>query len=224
MVKLTFEDFQQEALRIIAKRKNSWTLSTVSWEDVSQILLTRIWKKFHLYDQTRRFENWANTLISSAMKNLLRDNCYKFQRPCLNCAYNLGGDSCGFTKNNTQCKFCPLYANWEKKKKNLFNIKATVAIEHHSQTVNNIQSDFLDIDKAKKIIDKKILENLDSSMEEKMYNLMFIKNLPFDKVDEMMKIQNKSLKNKVEYVCAEDFKKKVVALAKLVIRQEGLAT
>ncbi len=216
MPKLIFEDFQDEAISIVAKRKGSWTLDTVPWEDVEQILLTRLWLKFKLYDQSLKFENWANRTISNALKNLLRDNCYKFQRPCLKCAYNVGGDGCSFTSNNQQCAQCPLYAGWAAKKQNLFNIKSAFSIENHIQTIGNMQCDFVDVDSAKKIIDKQVLANLDTAKERKLYRVFYVKKIEERETEDFL--QKESITE--EFI--EEFKKKVVDLARLVIRRENL--
>ncbi len=217
MAKLIFEDFQDEAIRIIAKRKNSWTLSSVAWEDVEQILLIRLFMKFYLYDQTQRFENWANRTVSNTIKNLLRDNCYKFQRPCLKCAFNHGNESCGYTSNNIQCNKCPLYADWEKKKKSLFNIKSAVSIENHVQTVGNIPSDFIDIESAKQIIDKQVLEALDTQKERQLYRLFYIKKVEEPQIQKILE------KQKITEAYLADFQKKTMALARLIIAREDLA-
>ncbi len=216
MQKLIFEDFQDEAIRIVAKRKGSWTLDTVPWEDVEQILLTRLWLKFKLYDQSLKFENWANRTVSNALKNLLRDNCYKFQRPCLKCAYNVGGDGCSFTKNQQQCSQCPLYANWASKKQNLFNIKSAYSIENHVQTIGNMQCDFVDVDSAKVIIHKQVLANLDSNKERRLYKLFYV-NI----VDEK-ELQDYLSQEEMNEEAVEEFKKKVLSLARLVIQRENL--
>lgn len=221
--KKTFECYQDEAIKIINKRKNGWVLSTLDWEDVAQHFLTRLWKKFHLYDQSKPFENWANTTISNAKKNLLRDNCYKFQRPCLGCACNLPGSRCKFTASQEQCNECPIFAKWEKKKKSLLDIKAAVSIENHIQTISNIQSDFIDIEHAKNIIDNKILEKLESHLEKRMYKLLFIKNKSSEDVGKILKLNKQSHSDVLGYSQIVTFKKKAVDLAKIVIHEEGLA-
>ncbi len=216
--KQPFEFYQLEAIRIIDKRKNGWVLTTFPWEDVKQILLIRLFKKFHLYDQNRPFENWANFTISNAIKNLLRDNCYKFQRPCLKCVFNVGDRCCSFTKSGGQDVSCPLYSEWNRKRGDLFNIQVPVAIENHTQAVSNIQSDFVDIDGAKKIIDNKILEKLEDYTEKKMYKLLFLNHKTNQEVSEILKLKNNSYESVITI-----FKKKVIQLAKLVIEEEDLA-
>ncbi len=218
--KQPFEFYQVEAIQIIDKRRAKWVLTTLPWEDVRQLLLTRLWKKFHLYDQNRPFENWANFTISNAIKNLLRDNCYKFQRPCLKCVFNQGDKTCRFTASKNQDISCPLYAEWYKKKSDLFNIKVPVAIDNHIQAVSNIQSDFIDIASAKNIIDSKILNKLEAFIEKRMYKLLFVQNKSPEEVGAILKLKNHTTSGLLEI---NNFKKKVVEMAKVVIKEEDLA-
>ncbi len=61
----------------ISKRKNKWTLTSISWmdfDDISQILKIHIFKKWHLYDQNKPLSPWLNRIISNQLKNLIRNN------------------------------------------------------------------------------------------------------------------------------------------------------
>lgn len=174
----------------INKRRRRWTLTTMAWEDCSQLLLIRVWQKYHLFDpQKGPFEHWLNRLLSHTMTNILRDSYLRYSRPCVRdggCVFNLGDGNCGYTNNGLQCELCPLYATWQKKKEPEFNIKASVALEHHTQEVNNIQSDFLDIEGAKEMIDIKMLSRL-NPWERRVYRLLYIDNLTPAQASEKLK-------------------------------------
>jgi hypothetical protein len=163
----------------IGKRRSSWTLSTLEWDDARQLILIRAWQKYSLYDPARApFEHWLNRLITNAMNNLLRDHLYKTARPCIKgCVFNDGGTLCSWTANGTQCDECPLYARWMDKKGDQFNVGSPISIENYYQDVKNTQCTFLDIEGKKKIVDKKVLAALDSGRERKMYRLLYIKHL-----------------------------------------------
>lgn len=224
-----FEARVPELRVIVAKRKNSWTVSTIEWADVEMILLTRLWQKFHLYDANKGpLENWANKLISRAISSLLRDHIFKFQRPCIAsgpyggmCAFNEGGDRCGFTSNGKQCKLCPLYLKWQKKKEALYNIKASLPIDYHVQEVHNLQEDFLDIDSAKAIIDEKILEQLDKH-EAKIYILLFVEHKSIEEVSKIMKYRRQGTNKVGGYQVLKKLCIKFKDMAKEIIQRENL--
>lgn len=212
---------------IVNKRKNSWTLSTLAWEDVESILITRIWQKLPLYQPEQPFENWANRLISRAISNLLRDNCYKHARPCITanpaggiCAFNEGGDRCGFTASGKQCAECPLYAKWQRKKEAAHNINSSLPLEHHDMEVQNIQEDFLNYEGAKQIIDERILAQLNPH-DAKVYRLLFIEHLSMEEVSKIMKYktQNNSKVGQVLRKLVTKFR----VLAKEIVNSEDLA-
>ena len=129
-----FEDCINDINSEIFKRKNKWNLTAINWmdfSDVSQILRIHIYKKWHLYDPQKPLAPWINRIISNQIKNLIRNNYSNFTRPCLKCAAAESEDGCSIYSK--QCNACPLYANWEKSKKNAHNTKLTVSIENHSQ-------------------------------------------------------------------------------------------
>ena len=221
--KLTFESEIVEIRKLISNRKAEWRLSTLDWEDVEQMLLTRVWQKFHTYDPTKgKLDCWVNRLISNFIKNLLRDNLTKFSRPCtLGCVFNLGNGACSFTKSKIQCAECPMYANWQKKKESQFNIKASLPLENHSQEVNNQPGDFLDIDYAKKVIDQKIKEKL-TDREKKIYTMLYVDFMTAQQVSEKLKYKDKMYATE-SYAKILEFQKKIIKLSTQVIREEDLA-
>jgi hypothetical protein len=117
MSKPSFEEMIPAVLVEINKRKSGWSLSSISFEDVSQMLLIRAFNKYHTYiPEKGEFSHWVNRLISNALNNILRDNLQKFSRPCIQgCQFNLGDSHCSYTKSGQQCSECPLYRKWKKK-------------------------------------------------------------------------------------------------------------
>lgn len=183
---------------IVGRRRPSWTLSTLPWEDVESILITRIYQKLHLYDPARPFDNWANRLISRALSSLLRDMLYKHEKPCVtasayggDCIYNLGGDRCGFTASGIQCSQCPLYAKWAAKKEMARNLNASLSLESHAQEVQNMQEDFIDIAAAKVVIDAAIIAQLNPH-EAKVYRLLFIEHKTPEEVSKRLRYKTKN--------------------------------
>lgn len=221
-----FKELLPEIRIIVARRRTSWTLSTMAWEDVESILITRIYQKLPLYDPTKRFENWANRLISNEMSNILRNKLYKHERPCLTanpyggeCAFNLGGDRCKFTPSGLQCKECPLYAKWAAKKEVAHNLNSSLPLESHIQEVQNIQSDFVDYEAAKKVMDERIMKKLNPH-EAQIYKLLYIDHLSMEQVSKRLKYKahTNSQVNQVLRKMVVRFKQ----IAKEIIEEEGL--
>ena len=102
----------------IRKRRNKWSLTALAWmdyDDVSQIIRIHIYKKWHMYDPGKPLAPWLNRIISNQIKNLIRNHYGNYSRPCLKCAASEGEDLCEIYLK--QCSDCPLYAEWEKNKK-----------------------------------------------------------------------------------------------------------
>ncbi len=183
---------------IVSKRKGSWTLSTLAWEDVESILMTRIWQQLPMYDVARPFDNWANRLISNTLSNLLRDRIYRFERPCItanpaggSCVFNEGGDRCGFTESGKQCAECPLYAKWQKKKEFAHNLQSSLPLESHAQEVHSPHNQFFDVAAAKPLIDQKVMSQLNHH-DAKVYRMLFIDHMSMEDVSKKMKYKTQS--------------------------------
>jgi len=227
--KLSFEDRIDFIQFQIGKRKNGWTLSTLEWEDVSQIILTRVWQKYHTFNPEKgKFEHWLNRLISHALVNLLRDNLYKYVRPCISsgpsggsCVKNTGGDGCSWTKSKTQCAECPLYAKWQKKKETKYNIKATVSIENHDQETNNIISDSIDIAESKKVIDEQMKVRL-NHFEWSIYEMLYIENYTEDEVGKKLKYKKSKNSKTHGYQVIRGLKNKFISITKEIIEEHAL--
>lgn len=193
---LVFEEHVVFIRKQIDNRRRNWTLTTLPWEDVHQIILIRVWQKWDRFDREKGpFDRWLNRLITNALKNILRDHLFRWQRPCIRdggCVYNLGGNSCYYTgkllgKSGLQCEECPTYAKWKAKKEPEYNIKSSLALEQHAQEVNNMPADSLDVARAKEIIDEKMMRRL-RPWEKRIYKLLYVRNLsPLEASEELKK-------------------------------------
>jgi hypothetical protein len=171
----TFEELYPVILIEINKRKYKWTLTSLShigWEDVAQIILIHVWKKWHLYDQKRPIKPWLSVVIASQIKNLIRNVYGNYSRPCLRCDAAEGESGCKIYK--TQCLNCPLYAEWHKRKLPAHNIKIPVSIENHPNETSELQAESPDLSNQVHKIHIKMKELLKPS-EYKVYEGLFIK-------------------------------------------------
>jgi RNA polymerase sigma factor (sigma-70 family) len=162
----------------ISKKRFKWNLTSLAWldfEDVSQILRFHIFKKWHLYNQSKNLRPWIRTIISNQIKNLIRNNYTNFIKPCSKCEAARGEDDCEIYEK--QCSACPLYKNWEKNKKAGFSAKMPVPLENYKQEAYYIEnSQSLDIERSASILHKKMEEVL-KPHEWKIYQCLYIKHM-----------------------------------------------
>lgn len=161
----------------IRKRKNKWNLSSLSWidfDDVSQIIRIHIYKKWHLYNPKKPLAPWVNRIISNQMRNLVRNNYLNFIKPCAQCSEAEGQEGC--RKFGKQCSDCPLYKEWEKSKKQAFNLKMPVSFETLENNKQTSYEDNIDIDLFKHNLDQRMKKIL-KPLEWRLYDMLYIKKM-----------------------------------------------
>lgn len=173
--KLRYEECVGIINHEIEKRRGKWRLTAVQWmdyDDISQILRLHIYKKFHMWDQSRAIEPWLNVLIGNQISNLLRNNYGNYSRPCLKCSANDGGDLCALY--GTQCSNCPLYAKWMRTKKRAYDSKLPLPLENHIQEVHEKPN--MDFDIAKGTINLKTrMKQVLKPVEYRVYDYLYVK-------------------------------------------------
>lgn len=212
----------------INKRKSKWNFVLIEWEDAAQIIRIRVYNKYHTYDPEKgAFSPWVNRLITRCIANIRRDNYTKFARPCVAgtgrpaCKHNLGGEDCAMTQSGKQCSECPLYKVWCSKKQNHYNIKSPLALENHTQEVESIQADFIDIAGAKQSIDLHIRAKL-KPLEYKIYKMLYIDGMTDEQVASALGYKPLERNGRNRYKQLQNIKKNIIAKAKEVIDEEDL--
>jgi RNA polymerase sigma factor (sigma-70 family) len=212
--KSSFEENIHTINSEIIKRRAKWNLTAINWmdfSDVSQILRIHIYKKWHLYDYKKPLAPWVNRIISNQIKNLIRNNYSNFTRPCLKCAASETEDGCSIY--GKQCNNCPLYANWEKSKKNAHDTKLTVSIENHTQEINSIPNENLDMEISAKNIHKKMEKTL-KPIEWRVYKYLYIDGKDEEQTAKLMGYRT-SEKNRVAgYKQIKNIKKIIILKVK----------
>ena len=172
----TFEENYQEILDVVKKYHTKWRLDILHWmdyEDVSAEVVAHIWKKWHLYDQTRPLGGWVAQVCHNQIRNKLRNHYTNYARPCIKCPHNLEGNHCAATTNHEQCSECPLYAKWTESKKNGYDIKMPLELENHAAEVNNMPSDEVDYDFAIEKLTVELNKHLDAKTLRAYFMLNF---------------------------------------------------
>lgn len=219
----TFESLIPSIEAQIEKRKGSWRLTSLAWEDVRQMILTKVFFKYHTFDPAKgKFSHWLSRLITHAKINILRDSHSKFSRPCVTgCIFNTGGNSCSQTNSGIQCAECPIYKLWEKRKLNHYRVQQTLPLENHAQEVNSIQGDFLDIEGSKVIIDERMKDKLEEH-EYTIYRMIYIEGKTEKEVGKLLGYRKTGAKTYEGYQMLLKLRKHIVAMAREIIEEQDL--
>lgn len=228
--KIRFEDRYDIIEAQVEKRKGKWFLkaiSWISWDDVSQIIKTHVYNKWHLWDQKRPLEPWLNRIISNQIKNILRNYYSNFIRPCNQCPFNTSGaidniseeNYCSWTKTGRQDGSCPLYAKWEKTKKSSFAINMAGNIEDSTALVK--QEKPFDIDDANNKLNVLMKKHL-SEKHYLIYDMIYIKNLDINKAAEKLGYKSNEKGRKAGYKQIKNFEKMFKDLAKRLIKDNDI--
>ena len=180
----SFEDKLAEIEAALEKKRSKWDLDavpSVDYDDIKQIIMTHIYKKWHLWDQTKAIEPWLSGVVSNQFKNLLRNHYGNYARPCLRCPFNMGGNSCEKTASGIQDNSCLDYKDWERRKKPAYDIKLAVTIENHTNEIQEKRDDFLDIEEATEKISKELKPEL-TPKQYQAFRMLFIENHTEEKV------------------------------------------
>ena len=222
--KKTFEQYLPEIQLNIHKRRGSWTIPSLEWEDVSQILILKLFNKFDKYTPEKGpFEHWMNKLISNTLANLIRDNFAKYSKPCNSgCVFYEGNDDCAYTKSHKQCIECPLYKKWTRKKQQQYNMVTSVSLEDHSNETYQVENDLTNFEMSKHIIEDRLKEHL-SEKEWKVYVLMFIDHKPLEFIGKKMGYSLLASSHIPGYQELLRLKRKFIDLSREIILDEGLA-
>lgn len=218
---LNFEDCIDEINIEIIKRKNKWNLTALAWmdfDDVSQILRIHIFKKWHLYDQTKKLTPWINRIISNQIKNLIRNNYGNYVRPCVKCAAAEGEDLCAIYKK--QSVSCPLFKNWYKNKKSAYDTKLPIALENHSQEAFSVHNQFsFDMETASNKLHKKMKTILKAN-EWLVYRYLYVDHLTEEQAAKKMGYKTTEKNRSPGYKQIKNLKKSIITKVKKCISND----
>lgn len=173
---MTFEENAEAIIKEIEKRRGKWRLESIKhldFDDVKQEIFIHIWSKWEQYDPEKPLLNWVNRVITHQMINKIRNHYGIFARPCISCDMNQGGDSCSYTKSKVQCSECPLYREWEKKKKSAYEIALAKELDYHPSEYSYDQDDEIDYIGFLERNELKIKEEINPTAH-KIYRYIFI--------------------------------------------------
>ncbi len=217
--KLKFEDCIESIDAEINKRRGRWNLTALSWmdfDDVSQIIRVHIFKKWHLYDQSKSLAPWINTLISNQIKNLIRNNYGNYCRPCLKCAAAESDSLCYIY--GTQCCACPLFAQWEKTKKAAYLTKLPTPLESVEHEMENIELSDFDFDTVLKRLNSKLKVVLKPN-EWVVYENLYLNNKSEQEVAKILGYKTSEKNRSPGYKQIKNIKKSIIDKAKEIVAE-----
>ena len=216
---LSFEESIHLIDEEIKKRRNKWSLTALAWmdyEDVSQIIRIHIYKKWHMYDSSKPLAPWLNRIISNQIKNLIRNHYGNYSRPCLRCAAAEGENLCEIYQK--QCSDCPLYSDWEKNKKNAYDIKIPLPIENHQHETKSLVENNFDVERNAEKLHKE-MEKILKPLEWKMYCYLYIENKSEKEVAKLMGYRTSEKNRSPGYKQIKNIKKSIITKAKKVLKK-----
>ena len=216
--KRTFEECFDEINKVIESRRHRWMLTAITymnWEDVAQHLRLHIWKKFHLYNQSRPLHSWLSAVINNQMINLIRNNYGNFKRPCIECPFYQGENLC--EKFGEVSAKCPEYKTWTFGKKQKHDINLPVPIENHQNEVFDIKHHEIDIDKIGVQIHDKMRKIL-KPLHWFVYNNLFILHKSEEDVGKLLNFKSKEKDRAPGYKQVSNLKRDIIIKVKELIK------
>lgn len=205
----TYEECYPIIDSVISKFSKKWRLSAINWfdfEDVAQVVKLHIFKKWHMWDQTRPLEPWVARITSHQIKNIVRNNYTNYVKPCMTCPHNLGDNLCSLNNSGEQDQSCALYAKWTKHKRQGYGVKMPLAIEHHQQEINNHTDTKIDYPSSIEKINELLKQEI-SEQYYKVYLMIFFEHASDEDVARFMGFKSNEKNRKDGYKQIKNIKK-----------------
>ena len=222
--KKSFEDYYEIIEKEVEKRRIKWTLSSISWidyDDVKSIIITHIYKKWHLYNQDLPIKNWLSSLIRNQTSNLVRNYYSNSTRPCLNCRAYQNENECRIY-NTCDPDLCPLLGWWHRTKESAYNIKLPLSSEHHQNEVSELPHSNFDLESTAENLHTKMKTILNQN-EWKIYKFLFIDGLSEEETAEKLgyKVSYRYNQN-TQAKMIQIIRKKIIDKVKKVLKSDEI--
>jgi DNA-directed RNA polymerase specialized sigma24 family protein len=220
----TYEDCYHIIDTVINKFKKTWTLQAINWfdfDDVAQVVKLHIYKKWHMWDQTRPLEPWIARITSHQIKNIIRNNYTNYVKPCMSCPHNMGDNLCSKTRSKEQDSTCKDYAKWSKHKRQGYGIKMPLTIEHHQQEINEHADTNVNFVSSIDKIDA-MLKNELSEQHFRVYKMLFFENCSEEEVAKFLGFKSNEKNRKAGYKQIKNIKKMLKEKVQEIIEKNDI--
>tara|TARA_R110000824_G_scaffold129934_1_gene291539 strand:- start:237 stop:935 length:699 start_codon:yes stop_codon:yes gene_type:complete len=223
-----YEDLSDIIDQEIGKRRGSWYMNNIpalDWDDVSQKIKSHIAVKWHLWDQSREFKCWVNTVISNQLKNIFRNNYANYMPPCMKCPLNQSSfvedGQCSITTDGKWGSECGIYAKWEKRKRHAWNIKIPSPMEYHdNEVINKVNLVNVDLERSVDKLHEK-MEKILPLKKFQIYKMLYIDFIDKEEVAKAMGYKSTEKNRKAGYKHIKNMEKWFVEQAKKIL-DDGL--
>ena len=162
---IIFEDVEPNIEKLLVRYRNKWNLDVIKhyeFEDFKQDVKLHIYLKFSQWKQEEPFEPWCSRVIHNQLINKKRNLFTNHSKPCSDCYFNNGNNSCGFTSSGIQCDECSKFKQWSKGKKNAYEIKTATDIDSDCAGIKNIEDREINYEKFLKSVRETIISRIES--------------------------------------------------------------
>lgn len=221
-----YEDMQDEIERLLARYRSKWQLTALAWldyDDISQLIRTHIYKKWHLWDQKRPFAPWCARLIYNQIRNQIRNHYGNFAKPCLKCSHYMGGEECSLNKSGNISAECSLYAKWKKKKEKAYNLKLPLSLDPAVSIGETCIKEGIDYEEKTGTLHELIINKITNDKQKEIYKMIYVDHCSDQEVAEKFGFkQDKKNRKTPRYKQLNNLKKKFYEIGKKIIEEEDL--
>ena len=208
-----FEDKLQEIEVALERKRSKWQLdagASIDYDDIKQIIMTHIYKKWHLWDQEKPIEPWLSRVVSNQFKNLLRNHYGNYANPCPD-QHSLDHDPLT----------CPICLKWRQSKKSAYDVKLAVTIENHTNEIHEKKDETLDLDTATKKLSNEIKKEL-TPRQFVAFKMLFVQNNTEEEVAKYLGFKTSERKRSAGYKQIKNLKKIFQEKAKIIIKEKDI--
>jgi len=208
-----FEDKIEQINVAIERKRAKWSLDAVAYidyDDIKQIIMTHIYKKWHLWDQSKPIEPWLSRVVSNQFKNLLRNHYGNYANPCPNHSFH-----------HHDSEKCPICSKWRRSKKSAYDVKLAVTIENHTNEIQEKKDENLDLDTATKKLSAAMEPQL-SKRHFKAFKMMFIENNTDEQIAKYLGFKTNEKKRSAGYKQIKNLKKIFQQKARQIIIEKDI--
>lgn len=209
----SFEDKLKEIEAALERKRPKWHLDAVTYidyDDIKQIIMSHIYKKWHLWDQSKPIEPWLSRVVSNQFKNLLRNHYGNYANPCPDQHLS---DHDPLT--------CPICIKWRQSKKSAYDIKLAVTMENHIHEIHDKKDDSVNLDAATKRLTLKIKAEL-NKRQFQAFKMLFVQNKSEEEVATFLGFKTNEKKRSAGYKQIKNLKKIFQEKARKIIEENDI--
>ena len=209
----SFEEKLKEIEAALERKRCKWHLDAVTYidyDDIKQVIMAHIYKKWHLWDQSKPVEPWLSRVVSNQFKNLLRNHYGNYVNPCPDQHLS---DHDPLT--------CPICTKWRQSKKSAYDIKLAVTMENHIYEIHEKKDNFLDLDSATIRLSEEKRPHL-STRHFNAFKMLFINNCTEEEVAKYLGFKTNEKKRSAGYKQIKNLKKIFHEKAKQIISEKDI--